>query len=107
MVRRGDSVRVAARREMSADPGGELTAVDGAEVYWDSAAPTPSLARVGGRVVVDALAATAVARPADGDEGRWLVPDIDGASADPWVLPGLPLPAAGPADGTTDRKSVV
>ena len=101
VVRRGDSVRVAARREMSADPGGELAAVDGAEVYWDSAAQAPSLARVGGRVVVDALAATAVARPADGDgdEGRWLVPDIDGAGADPWALPGLPLPAAGPADG--------
>ena len=99
VVRRGDSVRVAARREMSADPGGELAAVDGAEVYWDSAASAPSLARIGGRVVVDALAATAVARPADGDDdGRWLVPDIDGAGADPWVLPGLPLPATDPGD---------
>ncbi|RRD51312.1 type IV secretion protein Rhs [Arachnia propionica] len=99
VVHDGDSVRVTSRRDLETDAGGQLARVDGAEVYWDSAAAAPSLAQVGSQVVVDALAAVALAgEPSRADAGSgggsWLVPEIDGAGADAWLIPSIEVPGA-------------
>ena len=89
VVHDGDSVKVASRRELVTDGAGELASVDGQDVYWDSASAAPTLAQVGAQVVVDALAATALAGVGRDGDGSWLVPDVDGAGANPWALPSL------------------
>ena len=110
VVHDGDSVRVTSRRELVTDGGGRLASVDGADVYWDAAATAPSLAQVGSQVVVDALAATVLAgvpgraEASDGSGGSWLVPDIDGAGADAWVMPSMELAAASRVGGGLNEE---
>ena len=94
VVRDGDTVQVTSRRELVTDGGGRLARVDGVDMYWDAASALPSLAQVGNQVVVDALAATALAGAPDQGDSSWLVPDIDGAAIDSWLMPSLEVPGA-------------
>ena len=80
-----DTVMASAHSELCVDAGGELAAVDGRAVYWDSDAAVPTLAQVGERVITDALAATVLS--GDQQEALWLVPDVDGPAGSGSDLP--------------------
>ncbi|MDQ0865108.1 DUF6531 domain-containing protein [Arthrobacter globiformis] len=86
------------RHELWVDALGELAAVDGAELWWDTANPIPTLAGIsGGQVLTLPGGVTGI-----GD--AWTAPGWRAARptdhTDPWALTGTPaLPAPGGTAG--------
>ena len=80
-----DRVR-SASDELVVDALGELAAVNGTSLLWDSASAVPSLAQVGSRSVVQFAGATGMAGD---DRPEWMAPSWRerGAGSDPWAAP--------------------
>lgn len=83
------------RHELWVDALGELAAVDGVELWWDTANPIPALAGFGGGQV------PSLPGGVTGIEDAWTAPGWRAArptdQSDPWAVIGAPtVPAPGP-----------
>lgn len=83
------------RHELWVDALGELAAVDGSELWWDTATPIPTLAGFGGQQVLSLPGGVT------GIEDAWIAPGWRAArptdQSDPWAVIGAPaVPGPGP-----------
>ncbi|MDR0416130.1 MAG: hypothetical protein LBH76_02215, partial [Propionibacteriaceae bacterium] len=79
-------------RRLAVDPDGELAAVDGQAVWWDSASPLPQILQIGPTTVVPAGLVDAVTGSPAGP-AAWSDPALP--AADPWAPPADPAGLAG------------
>lgn len=91
------------RHELWVDALGELAAIDGSELWWDTANPIPTLAGIGGEQVLSLPGGVT------GIADAWITPGWRAArptdQTDPWAVIGAPV-AATPEPGVAGLSSV-